>query len=113
METSISYCGGGRMYFSSDERRWITRIRKLAAENPQDVRIIQQPEHNNGCIYAELSVDYLKIAPKRRVEFSDEQLAIMRERMKSIRKTNSQVSDEEQQEDQQEQDEQDEQQGGA
>lgn len=85
METSISYCGGGRMFFSSDERRWITRIRKLAAENPQDVRIIQQPERNDGCIYAELSYDMLRIQPKIHRQLTDEQRATLTERLKIMR----------------------------
>lgn len=74
------------MYFSSDERKWITRIRKLAEEHADEVTILNQPETNDGCIYARLPVEYLKIAPKRRVDMSDEQRLIAAERMRLLHK---------------------------
>ena len=74
------------MYFSSDERKWITRIRKLAEEHADEVTILNQPETNDGCIYARLPVEYLKITPKRRVDMSDEQRLIAAERMRLLRK---------------------------
>ena len=87
METCLNYTNAKEMYFSSDERKWITKIRKLKEKNPDEVVIIRQPEENDGCIYARLPVEYLKIAPKRHVEMSDEERVACGERLKSYRKS--------------------------
>lgn len=87
METVFEYCDRDNAYFSSDERKWITRIRKLAEQHPDEVTILNQPETNDGCIYARLPVEYLKISPKRRVDVSDEQRLIRAERLRLARKS--------------------------
>lgn len=83
METSCSYTDGVA-WFSSDERKWITRIRKLAEQHPDQVIINRQPEDNDGCIYAKLPANWLKIQPKLRREISDEQRAILAERARKM-----------------------------
>ena len=70
METCFNYCDKGKGYFSSDERRFITKIHKLKQKFPDLVRIIAEPEDNDGCIYCELPTGWLKIVPKR--ELSEE-----------------------------------------
>lgn len=87
METVFEYCDRDNAYFSSDERKWITRIRKLAEQHPSEVTILNQPETNDGCIYARLPVEYLKISPKRRVDLSDEQRLATAERLRLARKS--------------------------
>lgn len=89
METCFEYIDKEDAYFSSDERKWITRIRKLAEKFPDKVTILKQPEENDGCIYARLPQNFMKIAPKRAVNYTDEQIAMLTERLKSIRKTAS------------------------
>ena len=79
METCFNYCDKEHGYFSSDERRYITKIRKLKQKYPDKVRIIKEPEENDGCIYCELPTDWLKIIPKRTV--SEEQREASRVRM--------------------------------
>lgn len=76
METCFTTTSAATGYFSSDERRWITRIHKLKEAYPDQVRIIREPKDNDGCIYAEIPASWFKVNPKRRV--SDEQ----REKMK-------------------------------
>ena len=71
METCLNYTDRDKAYFSSDERRFITKIRKLKEKYPEQVRIIKQPEDNDGCIYCQIPVEWFKVAPKRSV--SDEQ----------------------------------------
>lgn len=71
METCFNYTGE-TAYFSSDERKWHTKIRKLAAEHPDEVTILEQPETNDGCIYAKLPASWLKIVPPR--QYSEEVL---------------------------------------
>ena len=79
METCFEYIDKEDAYFSSDERKWITRIRKLAEKFPDKVVILKQPEENDGCIYARLPQNFMKIAPKRAVNFTDEQILKFRE----------------------------------
>ena len=85
METCFNYCDKDRGFFSSDERKWIIKIRKLKEQYPDDIRIIAEPETNDGCIYCQLPTSWLKIQPKRKVELSDEERAALRERMMDIR----------------------------
>lgn len=61
MDTCFNYCSDSA-YFSSDERRWISKIRKLASAHPDQVTILKQPEDNDGCIYARLPVRAMKIS---------------------------------------------------
>ena len=65
METCFNYTEKEHGYFSSDERRFITKVRKLKEKYPEQVRIIAEPEDNDGCIYCELPSEWLKIVPKR------------------------------------------------
>ena len=65
METCFNYCDKEAAFFSSDERRWITKIRKLKEKYPDDIDIIAEPETNDGCIYCRLPSRWLKIQPKR------------------------------------------------
>lgn len=81
METCFTTTSAATGYFSSDERRWITRIHKLKEEHPDQVRIIKEPKDNDGCIYAEIPAEWFKVAPKRRV--SDEQREKMKIRMQN------------------------------
>lgn len=84
METCFNYCSADKAYFSSDERRWINRVRKLKENNPDQIRIIAEPDENDGCIYCELPIRYLHVfAPSKR-ELTEEQKEEMRERGKNL-----------------------------
>ena len=85
METTWSYTGE-RAYFSSDERKWHTRIHRLAAEYPDKVIILKEPQENDGCIYAALPSEFVKIGAPRRMTFTDEQRAALAERARNLRK---------------------------
>lgn len=89
METCFNYCDPKRAFFSSDERKWINRIKKLIEEHPNEIRVIALPENNDGCIYVELPASWLKVQPKIVREFSEEQKDALRERMKLLRRTSS------------------------
>lgn len=84
METCFNYTEKEHGYFSSDERRFITRVRRLAEKYPDKVRIIKQPEENDGCIYCELPTEWFSIRPPVKRNFTDEQRQEMSERMKRI-----------------------------
>lgn len=81
METCFTYIDKEDAFFSSDERKWITRIRKLAEKFPDKVTILKQPEENDGCIYARLPQNWMKIAPKRVGTLTDDQILILRNRL--------------------------------
>ena len=84
METSCSYVGKDA-FFSSDERKWHTRIMKLAEDHTEEVTIIRRPEENDGCIYAKLPADWFKIQPKRTRELTDEQRVALVARLRKSR----------------------------
>ena len=69
--------------FTSAEKKWINKILKLKAEHPDKVDIKAYPEDNQGYIYAHLPKKWLKISPPR--QMSEEQRAVMAERLKTIR----------------------------
>lgn len=85
METSIGYTDKTCAFFSSDEKRWINRIRSLAEKNPGKITILAEPETNDGCIYCTIPVEWLKIAPKRQVNLTDEQRVANAERLAKLR----------------------------
>ena len=85
METCINYTDKEKAWVSSDERRWITKIRKLAEQKPDDVTIIRQPEENDGCIYATLPVCWVEIRAKTRRELSDEERLVLADRLAKMR----------------------------
>lgn len=93
METCFNYTDRDRAYFSSDERRWITRIRKLKEQHQDQVRIIREPEENDGCIYCELPSEWLKVAPKREVVMTEEKREELAERMRMMRQVCSDSKD--------------------
>lgn len=84
METCFNYTEKEHGYFCSDERKFITRVRRLAEKHPDKVRIIKQPEENDGCIYCEMPTEWLSIRPPVKRNLTDEQRQKMSERMKRI-----------------------------
>ena len=78
METCFNYVDKELGYFSSDERRFITKIRKLKQKFPEQVQIIAEPENNDGCIYCSLPSSWLKIIPKREVTEEEREIARVR-----------------------------------
>lgn len=90
MDTYFGYTDKNKGFFSSDEQRWINKIRKLAEEHPDEVRVIRLPENNDGCIYVQLPTEWLKIQPPRKSNMTEEQKDALRERMRAIRASNSQ-----------------------
>lgn len=93
METCFNYCDINKGFFSSDEKRWINKIRKLKEEYPDEIRIIAEPETNDGCIYCQLPTSWLKIQPKRKVELSEEEKDVLRERLARMRQASSELQD--------------------
>ena len=89
METCCEYTDDGIMWVSSDQRRIISRIMKLKKQYPDDVSIKKTPADNDGCIYATVPAGWLRIAPPRTVNMTDEQRLMSSERMKAMNKEQS------------------------
>ena len=86
METCFNYTTRDKAFFSSDERRFITKVRKLKEKYPDKVRIIREPEDNDGCIYCELPVEWFTVRVPKQMNYTDEQREKMSERMRQISK---------------------------
>ena len=71
--------------FCSSERKWINKILKLHEQRPDEVKIVHYPEDNYGMLYAEIPKNYLKISPPRQMNYTDEQRAVMAERLAAAR----------------------------
>ena len=69
----------------SSETKWINKIIKLHESNPDEVEIVYYPQDNHGMIYARVPKNYLKLAPPRQVNYTDEQRAAMAERLAAAR----------------------------
>ena len=85
-ETSTNYCSdAGMMSVTSNERRWINKLLRLATANPSDVRVVASPESNDGYICCHLPSGWLKISPPRKMTLTDEQRAAARARLAQSR----------------------------
>ncbi len=94
METDINYWGqeidGNKVAsFSSDERRWVTKIKKLKALYPDEVTIRAMPENNDGCIYAFVPAAWVKVNPPRKVVLTEEQRRQRGEQLRAYRESSS------------------------
>jgi len=93
LETCFNYVEKDNGFFSSDELRWINKIHKLKEQYPDDVKILAEPDVNDGCIYCKLPTSWLKIQPKRKVELSEERKDVLRERLARMRQISSELQD--------------------
>ena len=74
IETAINYTDDKSVaFFSSNERKWITKILCYRDQHPDEVRVRYMPENNGGYILADVPKSWLKISPPRKHDLSDEQ----------------------------------------
>ena len=86
IDTYAGYTSRDALFFSSTEKVWHNKIRKLAEQYPNDITIIKLPEDNDGCIYAKMPVKWLKLIPKKEGrKLSEEQRAAATERLRLAR----------------------------
>lgn len=57
----------------------ITKLRKLAAEHPSDVAI----REDDGCIYCTVPVSWVRIAPRRKCNLTEEQKKANADRLRA------------------------------
>ena len=95
METCINYCEPGWAYMSSDERRWINKLRTLAEKHPDECVIIKQPDENDGVIYGKFPQKWMRVAPPKQVVMSDERKAFLAQKLEQYRRTKAEEQDDE------------------
>lgn len=83
LETCCEYIDK-TMWVSSDQQKIVNRVRKLAEQYPESVTIKRFPEQNDGCIYASMPADWLRLSPPRKVEMTEEQRKAASERGKTL-----------------------------
>lgn len=74
-ETAVEWTDTEWAYFSSDERRWINKIRRLKEKHPDEIEILREPETNDGCIYCKIKPNWVKISPPKKCTLTPEQRA--------------------------------------
>lgn len=85
-DTGICSTGDTRYYsISSDEKKIVNKIMKLAKEYPDSIILKAKPEENDGCVYAWLPKDWIKIYPPRKITMTDERRKQMVENMAKVR----------------------------
>ena len=65
------------------QQKYITKVRKLHAQSSELVPILV--ENKDGSIFAHLKIECLNLAPKRKVNMSEERKAELRERLAKMR----------------------------
>lgn len=85
METCINYCEPGYAFISTDERKWINTIHKLAERKPGECIIMKEPEGNGGFIYAKFPQKWVRVRPPKEVVMTDEKREILRKNLQEIR----------------------------
>ena len=93
MDTVINYCEPGYAYMSSDERRWINAIHKLAAQKPDECIVMCEPEDNHGFIYAKFPQKWVRVKPPKEIVMSDEQRANLFGKRREIRRSDTTEED--------------------
>lgn len=94
MDTCINYCeDNGWAFMSSDERRWINRIRYLAKNHPDECLILKQPEDNGGFIYSKFPQKWMRVNPPKQLNLTSEQRAQRREMLEQIRRSQTNNED--------------------
>ena len=73
METCIDYCEPTWAFMSSDERRWVNRLKNLNKDYPDECIIIRQPETNEGVIYAKFPIKWVRVKPPKQIYMTDEE----------------------------------------
>lgn len=58
------------------------RVMRLAEEYPDEVEIRREPDDNGGFLVAKIPVKWVKIAPPRRLELTDERKEELRKQIK-------------------------------
>ena len=70
---------------TSNEQKWVNKLKKLKEQRPDEVQIICLPEDNGGYVLAHVPKTWMKLSPPRAVNYTEEQKEALRERMANAR----------------------------
>lgn len=85
-ELSINYLSeDGHAVISTDERKWVNRIYKLAEEHPDEVEITTV--FKDGFVTAHIPKSWIKVKPPAKRSLTEEQREAYVERMRMARLT--------------------------
>lgn len=82
MDTCFNYCDQSKAFFSTDEKKWITKIYKLKETYPDQVIITQKPEDNDGCLVCSIPTGWFKLKPPTVMNLSEEERLARAERLR-------------------------------
>lgn len=69
--------------------KYINKIKKLAENHPEDVRICK--ENSDGSIVAHIPTSYIRLVAPSKKQLSEEELQILRERMTRIQENQKKI----------------------
>ena len=69
---------------TTNERKWITKLKKLAENRPSEVQVMLLPEDNYGYMLVRVPKSYMKLSPPKTRVLTDEQKEAAAERMRGI-----------------------------
>lgn len=84
-ETYANYhSDSDKMWVSTNERAMITKMMRYDGHG---MTVLRSPEENDGYLYCEVPKSWLKVVPPRKLNLSEDERAVRRERLKAV-KTN-------------------------
>lgn len=86
-ETGINfYYGEKTAWFCSSEIKMINQIKRLAKQHPKEVKILKNPEDNDGIIYCEFPKGWVKLRGPNKRQQTEEQKQAAAARLKKANK---------------------------
>lgn len=77
----------GKLSISTNQYKWINRIKALKSSYPDQVTISAYDDPKlNDTIFATLPIDWLRIKPPKTINLSDQQKHDIAERLRNARK---------------------------
>ena len=81
-ETQFGYMvGDDRAWFSTDERKWVNWLKRMAVKYPDEVTI--RTEYKDGTVTALVPIKWFKLSPPRKLNLTEEERKERAERMKN------------------------------
>lgn len=83
-ETTVNYTDADSVAtVMSYNAAMAARLKRLLAEHPDEVTLVWESE---GGVEVRVPKKWVRVSPPRKVEYTDEQLEVMRERGKALRR---------------------------
>lgn len=84
METVYEHIKGDKTFTVTAAERWsINMVHRLANQHPDEVEIVH--ENSDGSLVAHVPHEWMRIVPKQKRTYTEEQRAAMRERLEKAK----------------------------